>query len=220
MPVAVVTGSNRGIGLSFCKLLSQMGYEVLALCRKSSPELEKLGVTIEEGIDVTDEKKLGDVARKHQGKTVDLLLNNAGIMDRISIDGFDWKSMQHQFEINTLGPLKVTEAFLPLMSKGSKIGMITSRMGSIGDNTSGGSYGYRISKAGLNIASRSLAHDLKEKGIAVAVLHPGYVQTRMVDFGGDIDSDTAAKRLLKRIDELTLDTSGSFWHSNGEILPW
>lgn len=220
MQTAIVTGSNRGIGLSFCQLLSERGFRVIALCRTASPELKALNVVVEEGVEVTDEKKLKELAQKYREETIDLLINNAGILERIRLENLDWESMRRQFEVNTLGPLKVTEAFLPLMTKGGKIGLITSRMGSIEDNTSGGGYGYRASKAGLNIIGKSLAIDLKERGIAVAVLHPGYVQTGMVDFNGDIDAETAASRLLKRLDELNLENSGTFWHSNGEVLPW
>ena len=98
---------------------------------------------------------------------------------------------------------------------------MTSRMGSIADNSSGGSYGYRMSKAALNIAGKSLAIDLKPKGIAVAILHPGLVATRMIQFNPNgISPQQAVEGLLKRIDSLTLQTSGMFWHANGEQLPW
>src|SRR5690606_18896752 len=106
------------------------------------------------------------------------------------------------------------------LHSGSKLACITSRMGSMGDNTSGGYYGYRMSKAALNAACVSLAHDLKPRGIAVIVLHPGYVQTRMVGFSDDIPPDQAAANLVKRIDELTLENTGVFLHANGERLPW
>jgi NAD(P)-dependent dehydrogenase (short-subunit alcohol dehydrogenase family) len=97
--------------------------------------------------------------------------------------------------------------------------MMTSRMGSIGDNTSGSSYGYRMSKAALSMAGKSLSHDLKPKGIAVAILHPGLVSTRMTGFSG-ISPKESVTNLLQRINDLTLETSGTFWHANGEILPW
>jgi NAD(P)-dependent dehydrogenase (short-subunit alcohol dehydrogenase family) len=93
-------------------------------------------------------------------------------------------------------------------------------MGSVTDNTSGGYYGYRMSKSALNIAGVSLAHDLKKQDVAVALLHPGYVQTEMVNYSGDISAAVAVKRLMQRIEELNLDNTGTFWHSNGEVLPW
>jgi NAD(P)-dependent dehydrogenase (short-subunit alcohol dehydrogenase family) len=106
------------------------------------------------------------------------------------------------------------------MGQGSKIANITSRMGSIADNDSGGRYGYRASKAALNAFGKSLAVDLKPRGIAVAQLHPGYVKTRMVNFGGLISPEESARGLAERIANLTLENTGSFWHSNGEELPW
>ena len=99
--------------------------------------------------------------------------------------------------------------------------MMTSRMGSIGDNTSGSSYGYRMSKVALSMAGKSLSHDLKPRGIPVAILHPGLVQTRMTNFtASGITPEVSVRGLLMRIDELTLDNTGTFWHSNGEVLPW
>jgi len=106
------------------------------------------------------------------------------------------------------------------LKAGAKIALVTSRMGSIADNDSGGSYGYRMSKAALNAAGVSLARDLQARGIAVAILHPGYVRTDMTGHSGLIDVDEAVNGLLERIDELNLDNSGSFWHRNGELLPW
>ncbi|MAL84047.1 MAG: short-chain dehydrogenase, partial [Idiomarina sp.] len=125
-----------------------------------------------------------------------------------------------QFEVNALAPLRVTEALLPNLKEGSKVAMITSRMGSIADNGSGSRYGYRMSKAALNAAGKSLSLDLKDQGISVVLLHPGFVQTDMVNHAGDIPAETAAERLIQRIDELSLDTTGQFFHSNGEGLPW
>ena len=129
--------------------------------------------------------------------------------------------MRKQFEVNALGTLRVTNALLPNLSSGSKVIIMTSRMGSIGDNTSGGSYGYRMSKAALSMAGKSLSHDLKPQGIAVAILHPGLVKTRMTGFtDSGITTEQAVTGLLERIEELNLKNTGSFWHSNGEILPW
>jgi NAD(P)-dependent dehydrogenase (short-subunit alcohol dehydrogenase family) len=125
-----------------------------------------------------------------------------------------------QFEVNALGPLRITSALLDQLARGSKLAFVTSRMGSIGDNGSGGFYGYRMSKAALNMAAVSLARDLVGRGIAVAILHPGMVKTDMVGDHGQVEPDRAAAQLLERIDALTLERSGTFWHANGEILPW
>ena len=134
----------------------------------------------------------------------------------------DWNpaTIEKQFKVNALAPLLVTQCLLPSMAANSKVVMITSRMGSMADNGSGGYYGYRMSKAALNAAGVSMAKDLASQGIAVALLHPGFVQTEMVNYGGDIDATTSALRLQQLIDDLNLANSGQFWHSNGESLPW
>jgi NAD(P)-dependent dehydrogenase (short-subunit alcohol dehydrogenase family) len=124
-----------------------------------------------------------------------------------------------QFEVNALAPLLLARALLPHLGAGSKLALISSRMGSIDDNGSGGYYGYRMSKVALNMAGRSLAIDLRPRGIAVAILHPGMVATRMVGFTG-IPPEEAARGLLARINELSPATSGQFFHANGELLPW
>ncbi len=141
-------------------------------------------------------------------------------MARENVTDWDPNTIEHQFRVNAMGPLLVTQILLDQLKKGGKIALITSRMGSMSDNSSGGYYGYRMSKAALNAAGVSLACDLKDKDIAVAILHPGYVQTEMVSYGGDISASTAAQRLNQRIEELDMTNTGTFWHSNGEILPW
>ena len=148
------------------------------------------------------------------------LSNNAGMLHDESLGALDFDAIRAQMEINAYAPLRVTEALLPCLGEGAKIANITSRMGSIADNDSGGRYGYRASKAALNAFGKSMAVDLAPRGIAVAQLHPGYVQTRMVNFGGLITPDEAAQGIAARIEALTLETSGGFWHSNGEPLPW
>jgi len=220
VPVAIVTGANRGIGLEFCRALTGLGYDVAALCRTPGDELTALGVTVISGIDVTSDDALGNFADSLENKSVDLLINNAGILESTSLENFDTESMSRQFEVNALGPLRVTHAFLETLKDGAKVALVTSRMGSIADNTSGGSYGYRMSKAALNAAGVSLAHDLADRKIAVAILHPGYVRTGMTGNSGLIDTDESVAGLLARIDELTPETSGTFWHTNGEVLPW
>lgn len=148
------------------------------------------------------------------------MINNAGLLRDESLGQLDFDSIREQMEINAYAPLRVCEALLPLMPDGSKIANITSRMGSIADNDSGGRYGYRASKAALNAFGKSLAMDLKPRGIAVAQIHPGYVKTRMVNFGGMISPQEAATGIAACIKTLTQENSGSFWHSNGEPLPW
>jgi len=220
---ALVTGSNRGIGLELCTQLKQRGFNVIATCRKSSPVLNALDVEVIENVDVSDPKSLENLVKRLAGRHIDWLINNAGIADGIAMDELDdsaLASCKRMFEVNSLGPLLTTQALLNNLGKGSKVGIITSRMGSIDDNDSGGSYGYRMSKAAVNAAGKSLSIDLKPAGIAVAILHPGWVRTDMTGHSGLIDTNESASGLLARMEELTLDTSGSFWHSNGDLLPW
>ena len=217
---ALVTGANRGIGLEYCKQLLQRGEQVIAVCRTPSPELSALNLRVETGIDVTISESISTLVQSLEGQPLELLINNAGILKRESLDDMNYPQILEQFEVNAMGPLRLTHALLPNLHQGSKIAMMTSRMGAIADNTSGMRFGYRMSKAALNIASVSLAHDLRSRGIAVAILHPGYVRTEMTGHSGLIDADESVRGLLERIDTLTLETSGTFWHSNGEILPW
>jgi NAD(P)-dependent dehydrogenase (short-subunit alcohol dehydrogenase family) len=221
MATYLVTGSNRGIGLEYCRQLQQRGDDVIAVCRSSSDELDALGVRVETDVDITDQVSVDQLARKLQGVMLDVLVHNAGIVERVSLENLDIESLRRQFEINAIGPLRLTKALLPNLREGSKIAIMTSRMGSIEDNTSGGSYGYRMSKVALSMAGKSLAHDLKPRKIAVAILHPGLVSTRMTGFTQNgITPEESVKGLLARIDELDLSNTGTFWHSNGEILPW
>ncbi len=216
----VITGANRGIGLAFTQHYLAKGDNVYALCRQASEGLEKSGATIVAGIDVTDSESLAKAKEALSSVKIDLLINNAGILHAEALGARNYAEMLQQFEVNALGPLKVTEALQDLISEGGKVALITSRMGSVADNGSGGYYGYRMSKAALNAGGKSLAIDLQPKNIAVAILHPGFVQTEMVGNAGDISASTAAERLAQRIEALTIETTGTFWHSNGEVLPW
>ena len=220
MIITAITGANRGIGLEMTRQCAARGDKVIAICRTISPPLADLEVRIESGVDVTSDRDVASLARRLAGTELDILINNAGLLERQSLDDLDFESMRRQYEINALGPLRLVGALNELMPSGAKIAIITSRMGSIDDNTSGGHYGYRMSKAAVNIAGVSLAHDLRPRDIAVAILHPGYVRTDMTEGRGDIDAAGAAAGLLARIEELTVESSGGFWHANGERLPW
>jgi NAD(P)-dependent dehydrogenase (short-subunit alcohol dehydrogenase family) len=220
MGIAVVTGANRGIGLELARQLAAREARVVAVCRKSSPELDALGVRIESGIDVTEPAAWSTLAQRLAGDHIDLLIQNAGVLRADSLDDVDPASVRAQFEVNALAPLFLTRALAPRLHAGAKVALITSRMGSIGDNSSGWYYGYRMSKAALNAAGVSLAHDLMPRGVAVVILHPGAVRTGMTGGHGTVEVDEAARGLLQRIDELRLETSGRFLHQNGEVLPW
>lgn len=219
MATVVITGANRGIGLEIARIFKNRGDDVVAVVRTSSPELDALGVRVEAGVDMTDDT-LGGIAERLGDLSIDVLLNNAGLLKMDGLKGLDLDAIRAQFEVNTLGPLKVTSALLGNLAEGGKVAHITSRMGSITDNTSGGAYGYRMSKAALNMAAMSMSHDLKKKKVAVAVLHPGFVRTGMTKGNGNVDPADSAKGLVARVDALTLEETGGFWHAEGQRLPW
>jgi NAD(P)-dependent dehydrogenase (short-subunit alcohol dehydrogenase family) len=220
---ALVIGANRGIGLALVQCLSAQGRTVIAACRRSSPALDAEaahGVRVEAGVDVTSDDSVAALARRLDGVAIDELVCNAGILRDGDLDDFAFEDVREQLEVNALGPLRVVRALRGLLARGAKVALVTSRMGSIGDNGSGGSYGYRMSKAALNAAGVSLARDLAAEGVSVAILHPGYVRTEMTGGHGNETPEIAAAQLIDRINELTPSTSGTFWHANGQVLPW
>ncbi len=216
----VITGANRGIGLELTRHYVAQGDQVICVCRRSSAELESIAHQVISGIDVSEAADVSRLADEIGDQTIDILINNAGIFTSESLENMDFGEVQRQFTVNTVGPLRVTWQLLGNLTSGSKVIMITSRMGSMEDNSSGGYYGYRASKAALNAIGVSLARDLAEAGIAVALLHPGFVQTRMVKFSGDVTPEESAQGLAKQIEALTLEDSGCFRHANGDHLPW
>ena len=220
----VITGANRGIGLELARLFGQRGDRVIALCRTASPALAQTGATVIEGVDVAAADGPESAAAELGDTRVDVLINNAGILSQESFEALGdaeaLEQMRRQFEVNTLGPLRMTHALADQLGRGSKVALITSRMGSIADNDSGGSYGYRMSKAALNAGGRSLALDLAPRGIAVGIFHPGFVRTEMTGGKGHVEPAEAAAMLAERIDRLGPDSAGRFFHANGEELPW
>lgn len=221
MATYLITGASRGIGYEYCRQIQARGDRAIAVCREATDELKALKVQVEEGIDITSDASVASLHEKLGETQIDVLINNAGIIQRVTLEHLDFDSIREQFEVNALGALRVTQTLLPRLKAGGKVAIMTSRMGSIADNTSGSSYGYRMSKVALSMAGKSLSHDLKPLGIAVAILHPGLVQTRMTNFTANgITPEVSVQGLLARIDELTLDNTGTFWHSNGEVLPW
>jgi NAD(P)-dependent dehydrogenase (short-subunit alcohol dehydrogenase family) len=217
---ALVTGANRGIGLALCRRLKETGRDVIGVCRQASPDLQALGVRVEAGVDVTSDEAVAGLARRLGDLALDEIVCNAGIMREDGLDDRAYDDIREQLEVNAIAPLRVVAALRRNLRRGGKIGLITSRMGSIGDNGSGGYYGYRMSKAALNAAGMSLARDLAPDGVAVAILHPGWVRTDMTEQTGNIDPADAAKQLVDRLDALTPETTGTFWHANGQVLPW
>jgi NAD(P)-dependent dehydrogenase (short-subunit alcohol dehydrogenase family) len=219
MATVLITGANRGIGLQLVKQFARRGDEVIAACRESSDALDMLGVRVIDGIDVGSAASVGTLQQEIGEQQIDILVNNAGILLRDTFGAIDYDLMMEQYRINTLGPLRVTEALSNNLRNGSKVAIITSRVGSIDDNRSGGNWGYRASKTAVNMIGTNLKHELLPRGIAVALLHPGLVATDMTGGTGIAPADSAAG-LVQRIDELTLETSGGFWHAEGYALPW
>jgi short-subunit dehydrogenase len=147
MATYLITGASSGIGLEFCQQLHQRGDQVIAVCRTISDELKSLDIQIEPDVDIASEDAIAALAKRLKDVAIDVLINNAGIWRKSSLSNLNWEGIREQFEVNTLGSLRMTQTFLPNLSNSAKVILMTSRMGSIEDNTSGGSYGYRLSGA-------------------------------------------------------------------------
>jgi NAD(P)-dependent dehydrogenase (short-subunit alcohol dehydrogenase family) len=217
--VAII-GANRGIGLELTKQYQELDYQVVAICRKASKELTELKVDIIEGIDVSSDESIPKLLKLIPKTALNCLIYNSGILISDNYSSASVEDILKHFQVNTLGALRIVKALESNLREGSKIGLVSSRVGSIEDNNSGNNYGYRISKTALNMLGKNLAIDLKNKGISIALLHPGYVKTEMTHYNGLIEPAEAAKGLIKVMSQLTLEQSGNFWHSNGETLPW
>ena len=229
----VVTGASRGLGLEFTRQWLAVGHRVFALARDpaGADELSELAREHPDTLlplpcDVTDDGSVREAARRvaEQVDGLEIVLNNAGVGGwRGGIEDLDLAEVRRVFDVNTLGPIRVTRAFLPLLRKGRpprRLVHITSLMGSLGDNRSGGSYPYRISKAALNVVGVNLAHELKDEEIVSAVLHPGWVRTDMGGSGASTPVDEAVGALIDTIDDLTLEHTGGFYDRLGKPLPW
>lgn len=219
MSTVLVTGANRGIGLELCRQLAARGDQVIAACRKTNEELQQLPVQVVENVDVSSAESAAQLARTLRGVKIDNLVNNAGILTNESLADLDFDRMRRQYEVNALGPLRITKALLDNLHQGSKVIVLSSRVGSLEDNSSGGMYGYRMSKAAVNMAAVNLALDLGQRRIPVMILHPGMVATEMTGGTGVTPADSVTG-LIERIDELTMEETGSFWHAEGYRLPW
>ena len=226
MKTFLVTGADRGIGEALCVELAARGDRIIAACLGDSSSLRARGIRVEGGVDVTSDSAVAGLAERLGEEPLDVLLHVAGVVHGGDLGGFDFSRFRHEYEVNALGPLRVTQALLPRLGSGAKVAIVTSRVGSLGENFAGGLYGYRMSKAAANMAGICLARDLAKRGIAVVCLHPGSVATAMTrGFEGGvagklIEPAEAARGLFARIDELTLETTGTFRHANGEALPW
>ena len=223
----LVTGSNRGIGLEFVKQYAADGWNVIACCREpdSSPNLQALaGANNIEvvALDVGDFAQIDQVAHQLRARKIDVLINNAGIYPESSLGDLDADAWAAAFKINCMAPIKMAQAFSAHIanSQWQKIATLSSKMGSVDDNTSGGSYIYRTSKSAINMAMKSLAIDLKPLGISVVTLHPGWVQTDMGGANGLINTETSVKGLRQVIERLSLQNTGKFIAYNGTEIGW
>lgn len=220
----LVTGANRGIGLELARQLTGQGHRVIGTARKpaEATALKELGAEVMQ-LDVTDSSSVAALAAGLDGQPVDLLINNAGTGGQPpgSLQETDFERVKLTFDVNSIGPMRVTQALLPnlLAGEGKKIIHISSIMGSIASN-SGSYYGYRASKAALNMLNSSLALELEDKGVTSVVLHPGWVQTRMGGPNAQISVDVSVAGMLKVIAGLGLEQSGHFYDYQGNELPW
>jgi len=223
---ALVTGCDRGIGRAVALQLAERGDRVVAVCLDDSAELRNRGLDVQPHVDVTSNAAVDALAGELRRREVklDWLLSVAGVLGMDELGKIDFADVRRQLEINAIGPLRLVQSLVDRLGAGSKVGIVTSRVGSLGDNTSGGMYAYRMSKAAANMVGLNLHHDLSKHGISVLLLHPGMVDTeltkslpRTMQF---ISADQAAAGLVRNMDELSPATSGRFRHANGEYLPW
>jgi len=227
----LITGSNRGLGLQMVKQSVKNGWRVFACCRHPSnaDELIKVasltpGQVSVHVLDVADTAQIQALAYELRNTPIDWLINNAGVYGSMehqfgNTDEADWLKT---FQINTIGPMKVTEAFISNLESGSekKVATLSSKMGSMEDNTSGGSYIYRSSKAALNAVVKSLSFDLKDKNITCLVMHPGWVRTDMGGPNGEIDVAESVVKMFDTIEQSSLKNSGDFFDIDGSVIPW
>ncbi len=224
----LVTGANRGIGLEFVRQYANAGWNVLACCRDldRAVELKVLASNAPNirlnSLDVSNFNQIENLALSLKMESIDLLINNAGLYPHSSFGDTNHHDWLRSFEVNTMGPVKMAECFYGNVasSRLKKIVSISSKMGSIEDNTSGGSYIYRTSKAALNIAMKSLSIDLRAYGIITCTLHPGWVMTEMGGPNALITKEMSVSGLRKVIESLTIKDSGNFIGFDGKRIPW
>ena len=231
MPSALITGANRGLGFEFARQYLVDGWQVYAACRDpaSASELRRLTETSDDklrmlAMDVTDPASIHAAATELDGQAIDLLLNNAGVIgpQGQTIGNIDYEAWAEVLAINTMGPMRVSEAFVELVARSDRklIVTLTSGMGSIADNTSGGSILYRSSKAAVNMVMRSLAIDLAPRGITCVVVNPGWVRTDMGGPSANLQPAESISALRRLIATLGPEQSGKFFNHTGREYPW
>lgn len=225
MAISLVIGADKGIGRAVADQLAARGDRVYAACL-GEPAFSDAKIVVLPRVDVTSDAAVRDMVRALEADRprFDFVFHIAGVLGLDALGSLDYDDMRRQFEINAIGPLRTIEAIRPFVGSGSRIGIVTSRVGSLADNQSGGMYAYRASKCAANMVGLNLHHDLGGEGISVLLLHPGMVATDLTkDLPGDLDfitPDEAASGLIRNMDELTPETSGRFRHANGDYLPW
>ena len=219
MKTILIIGASRGIGFELAKQLSQQGHRVIASYRQNPGQLNEIEVETVAQIDVTRDESVDALRLALGDRKVDQLIHVSGILTNENMDDMNFDRIRAQFETNTLGPLRMIYGLTDCLAPNAKVGILSSRVGSLEDNGSGGMFGYRISKTAVNMVGVNLAHELKKQGIAVALLHPGLVATEMTR-GNGIHPEGSAIGLINRMNELTLENTGRFWHAEGYELPW
>jgi NAD(P)-dependent dehydrogenase (short-subunit alcohol dehydrogenase family) len=231
MPSVLVTGANRGLGLEFCKQYAADGWRVHACARdpRHSDELTELaaeskGAVRVHALDVSDYAAIDALADELGDEALDVALSNAGTFgrDAWTLGALDYEAWERTMRVNALAPIRLAEALLPALSRSTQARFVavTSKMGSIADNSSGASYSYRASKAALNASVKSLALDLAPKNVVACVIHPGWVRTRMGGRGAPLAPEESVSGMRRVIEGLGAEQSGRFWSWNGEELPW
>ncbi|QIZ77040.1 SDR family oxidoreductase [Ferrimonas lipolytica] len=225
----LITGANRGIGLQFVQQLLAQGDTVIACCRnpEQAAELVQLGEQFPHhlelvGLDVSQPEQLHGLKAYLGDRIIDTLINNAGLYGPkgLHFGEVDSSGFNEVMQVNVLAPLLLVQTLSDNLARNSKIAILSSMMGSISDNQSGGAYLYRASKSAVNAIGKSLANDLAPRGVAVILLHPGWVQTEMGGPNALIDTQTSVEGMLKVIAALNLDNSGEFRNYDGRELGW
>ena len=224
----LITGANRGLGMEFTQQYAADGWNVLACCRhpQSALDLQALAkvntnITIQP-LDVADFAQIDALALQLKDERIDVLINNAGVYPASSFGDTNYEAWAEGFKVNSMAPLKMAEAFVQHLTRSQlkKIATLSSKMGSLDDNTSGESYSYRSSKTAVNMVIKSLSIDLKPYGISVVTLHPGWVQTDMGGSNALISAHTSVSGLRKVIESLSLESTGKFIAYDGKAIPW
>ncbi|MBK8907998.1 MAG: SDR family oxidoreductase [Rhodospirillales bacterium] len=228
MPTCLITGANRGLGLEFARQYAADGWDVIATSRSLvyADDLKSIEGKVElHALDVTDFARVEALGQSLRDRPIDVLINNAGVHGdptEAAFDDLDYRTWAEVMRINVMAPLKMSAVFVEQVAKSrqKRIATLSSKMGSMGENTSGGTYIYRSSKAALNAVMRSLALDLKSRGIALVILHPGWVRTDMGGPHGLLDPPESISGMRRVIAELNVENTGRFVNYDGSEVPW